>query len=82
MVLNNRPITYFYTENNLIEPVTPNNLLLGRNLLYTSTEHFVATRICYRIREFSKIKNRRYNSVKLNINDVILIEDKNLKKMD
>ena len=28
MVLNNRPITYLYTESDLIEPVTPNKLLL------------------------------------------------------
>ena len=61
MVLSNRPITYFYTESNLIEPVTPNNLLLGRNLLYTSTEHFVATKY---VTEYG-------NSVKLKI-DVII----------
>ena len=38
IALNNRPITYLYTENNLIEPVTPNKRLFGRNLLYTNTE--------------------------------------------
>ena len=35
MVLNNRPITYLYAESDLIELVTPNKLLFGRNLLYT-----------------------------------------------
>lgn len=39
MALNNRPITYLYTESDLIEPVTPNKLLFERNLLYINTEH-------------------------------------------
>ena len=39
MVLNNRPITYLYTESDLIEPVTDNKLLFARNLLHTNTEH-------------------------------------------
>ena len=40
MMLNNRPITYLFTESDLIEPVFPKQLLLGRNLLYTNTKHF------------------------------------------
>ena len=40
MVLSNRPITYLYTESDLIKLVTPNKLLFGRNLLYTNTEQF------------------------------------------
>ena len=31
-VINNRPIFYTYFESDLIEPVTPNKLLYGRNL--------------------------------------------------
>ena len=42
MVLNNRPITYSYTESDLIETVTPNKPLFGGNLLYANTEYFDA----------------------------------------
>ena len=31
-VINNRPISYTYFELDLIEPITPNKLLYGRNL--------------------------------------------------
>ena len=31
-VINNRPISYTYFESDLIEPITPNKLLYGRNL--------------------------------------------------
>ena len=40
----NRPIAYLYNESDLIDPVTPNKLLFGRNILYTNTEHFDAKR--------------------------------------
>ena len=42
IALNNRPVTYLYTESGLIEPVIPNKFLFGRNLLYTNTEHLDA----------------------------------------
>ena len=108
MGLNNRAITYLYTESDLIEPVTPNKLLLWRNLLYTNTEHFDAktdetslTKRCQRtnillkhfwnrwrqesiteLREFNKIKNCHGILAKPNVNDVVLTEDENLKRMD
>ena len=108
MMLNNRPMTYIYTENDLIEPVTANKLLFRRNLLYTNIEHFDAktdetssTKWCQRInillkhfwnswrqeyitelREFNEIKNCHGILVKPNVNDVVLIEDRNFKKMD
>jgi len=31
-VLNNRPLTYLYSENDMIEPITPNKLLHGHNI--------------------------------------------------
>ena len=37
MVLNNKPITYLYSESDLIEPITHKKLLFGRNLLYVNT---------------------------------------------
>ena len=108
MVLNNRPITYLYTKSHLIEPVIPNKLLFGRNLLYTNTKHFPAktdetnlTKQCQRtntllknfwnrwrqqylkeLREFNKIKNCHGILLKPNVSNVVLIEDKNLKRMD
>ena len=33
MVLYNKPITYLYSESDLIEPITHKKLLFGRNLL-------------------------------------------------
>ena len=36
MVLNNKPITYLYSESDLIEPITHKKLLFGRNLLYVN----------------------------------------------
>ena len=108
MMLNNRPITYLFTESDLIEPVFPKQLLLGRNLLYTNTKHFDVktdenslteqwqrTNILSKhfwnrwrqeyiteLSEFNNIRNCHGILVKPNVNDVVLIEDENMKKMD
>ena len=34
--------TYLFTKSDLMEPITPNKLLFGRNLLYRNTDHFDA----------------------------------------
>ena len=102
-VFNKRAITYLYNENDLVERITPNKLLFGRNTLHVNTGHFDAIahetsstkwykrtsilleyfwkrwreEYIIELREFNKIKNLHEILVKPNINDVVLIEDKN-----
>ena len=42
----------------------------------------MAARVYYRITWFNEIKNRHGISVKPSINDIVLIEEENLKRMD
>ena len=39
-VINNRPLTYDYTDD-MVEPITPNKLLYGRNLDVVNLEEYV-----------------------------------------
>ena len=39
--VNNRPITYLYTDSDLIKPVTPTKPFFGRNVLYKNIEHVI-----------------------------------------
>ena len=135
MVLNNKPITYLYSESDLIEPITHKKRLFGRNLLYVNTvsvcnfqsmkspvelNSLLSKFFCYitwllyqlirrdtgrfanealtsnpivssnslpqeyvtELREFCEIKDRCGCLVKLNIKDVVLVEDENFKRMD
>ena len=107
-VINNIPVSYTYFESDLIEPITLNKLLHGRNLkvinivndtspmvdlkvtkreqyLQTLLKHFWSrwtSEYLTELREHQRRSNKSKTLVLPKVNDVVLINDDNCKRLD
>ena len=74
--INNRPISYNF-ESDLIEPITPNKLLYGRNLEVINIAY--NTEYLTELRKHQRRSNKNKTLILPKVNNVVLIKDDNYK---
>ena len=77
--INNRPISYNF-ESDLIEPITPNKLLYGRNLEVINIAY--NTEYLTELRKHQRRSNKNKTLILPKVNNVVLIKDDNYKRSD
>ena len=72
-----RPISYTYFESDLIEPITPSELLYRRNLEVINIT--INTEYLTELRENQRQNNKKKTLILPKVNNVVLIKDDNYK---